>query len=115
MKRHAETRKRFQALYSMSSLLSFEPYVDDCIDLFLDKLNDFARSGNCVDLAHWLHCYAFDVIGKITYVLYMSVSETNVDFVHRLQGTRNASASSTRARMSQAQWLRLRKAWSIPA
>src|SRR5690242_6316484 len=53
MKRHSETRKRFQGLYSMSSLLSYESYVDSCMDIFLDKLNGFARSGVAIDLAHW--------------------------------------------------------------
>lgn len=67
MKRHSETRKRFQGLYSMSSLLSYESYVDSCMDIFLDKLNGFARSGVAIDLAHWFQCYAFDVLGEITY------------------------------------------------
>ncbi|KAH7072636.1 cytochrome protein [Paraphoma chrysanthemicola] len=66
-KRHAETRKRFQSLYSMSSLLSYEAYVDKCIDILLDKLNQFANSRQSVDLVHWFQCYAFDVIGEITY------------------------------------------------
>lgn len=67
LKRHAETRKRFQSLYSMSALLSYEVYVDECIDIFLDKLNNFAQLGTSIDLAHWFQCYAFDVIGEITF------------------------------------------------
>lgn len=67
MRRHAETRKRFQGLYSMSSLLSYEKYVDACIDIFLDKLSRFSRSGETIDLVHWFQCYAFDVMGEITY------------------------------------------------
>ncbi|KAF2034608.1 cytochrome protein [Setomelanomma holmii] len=67
IKRHAETRKRFQGLYSMSSLLSYESYVDDCIDIFLGKLDQFAKSGQSMDLVHWFQCYAADVIAEITY------------------------------------------------
>ena len=67
MKRHAETRKRFQGLYSMSSLLSYESYVDSCIDILLEKLSEFAQTGTTLDLAHWFQCYAFDVLGEITY------------------------------------------------
>ena len=67
MKRHAETRKLFQGMYSMSSLLSYEPYVDTCIDIFLEKLRGFSRTGTTVDLSHWFQCYAFDVLGEITY------------------------------------------------
>jgi hypothetical protein len=67
MKRHAETRKRFQAMYSMSSLVSYEGYVNECTAIFRERLTEFAESGETIDMAHWLQCYAFDVIGNITY------------------------------------------------
>lgn len=67
MKRHAETRKRFQAMYSMSSLVNYEGYVDDCAEIFGKRLSEFAARGETIDMAHWLQCYAFDVIGDITY------------------------------------------------
>ena len=67
MKRHAETRKRFQAMYSMSSLVSYEGYVNECTAIFRERLSEFAESGETIDMAHWLQCYAFDVIGNITY------------------------------------------------
>lgn len=67
MKRHAETRKRFQSMYSMSSLVSYEGYVDSCADIFAKRLAEFAVSGQTIDMAHWFQCYAFDVIGDITY------------------------------------------------
>ncbi|KIW12757.1 hypothetical protein PV08_07943 [Exophiala spinifera] len=67
MKRHAETRRRFQAMYSMSSLVSYEGYVDECAVIFRQKLNQFAETGETIDMAHWLQCYAFDVVGNITY------------------------------------------------
>lgn len=67
MKRHAETRKRFQAMYSMSSLISYEGYVDECADIFTEKLRGFAERGEVMDMGHWFQCYAFDVIGDITY------------------------------------------------
>lgn len=67
MRRHAETRKRFQALYSLSSLVSYEPYVDDCDDMLLERLGAVAESGEVVDMVHWFQCYAFDVMSSITY------------------------------------------------
>lgn len=67
IRRHAETRKRFQGLYSMTSLLSYEGYVDECIDIFLSKMKGFAEARKSIDLAHWFQCYAFDVMGEITY------------------------------------------------
>jgi cytochrome P450 len=67
MKRHAETRKRFQAMYSMSSLVNYEGYVDECAEIFGKRMTEFASRGETIDMAHWLQCYAFDVIGDITY------------------------------------------------
>lgn len=67
MARHAETRKRFQNLYSMTSLVSYEPFVDECTDIFSQRLTEIAQSGKSMDLGHWLQCYAFDVIACITY------------------------------------------------
>lgn len=67
MKRHGETRRKFQNLYSMSSLVNYEAYVDECLAIFRQRLNEMASSGKVVDMHHWLQCYAFDVIGNITY------------------------------------------------
>lgn len=67
IKKHSEERKKFQNLYSMSSMLSYEGYVDHCVDIFVQKMSGFCDSGETIDLAHWLQCYAFDVIGEITY------------------------------------------------
>ncbi|KAI0123926.1 cytochrome P450 [Xylariales sp. AK1849] len=70
-KRHAHNRKLFQSTYSMTSLLSYEPYVDDCADLFTQRLEEMSHEralrGIAVDMGYWLQCYAFDVIGCITY------------------------------------------------
>ena len=67
IKRHAETRRRFQGLYSMSSLVTYESYVDSCTDILEQRLREFASNGDTVDMMKWLQCYAFDVIGDITY------------------------------------------------
>ncbi|KXJ85126.1 cytochrome P450 [Microdochium bolleyi] len=73
IKRHAATRKLFQNTYSMSSLVSYEPYVSLCGDLLIQHLTEVAneKSKNderpTLDLTHWLQCYAFDVISGITF------------------------------------------------
>lgn len=56
-------------MYSLSSLVSYEPFVERCVDLFINRLNEFAESetGEDIDLSYWFQCYAFDVIGCITY------------------------------------------------
>lgn len=67
IKRHAANRRLFQSTYSMSSLVSYEPYVDECADLFSTRLTEMTHNGVEVNMGHWLQCYAFDVIGSITY------------------------------------------------
>lgn len=65
-KKHAEGRKKVASMYSMTSLVAYEPFVDNCIEIFKQRLDEFSTEGRCVDMAHWLQCYAFDVIGEIT-------------------------------------------------
>jgi cytochrome P450 len=67
IKRHAETRKKFAPMYSMTSLVNYEPFVDTCADLFVEKLQGFANSSQEVNMGHWFQCYAFDLIGDITF------------------------------------------------
>lgn len=57
----------YQATYSMSALVTYEPYVDACAGLFSARLGELAGAGRVADMGHWLQCYAFDVIGMITY------------------------------------------------
>lgn len=65
--RHSENRRQYQSTYSMSSLISYEPYVDQCTDLFCQRLQELANADMYVDMGHWMQCYAFDVIGIITF------------------------------------------------
>ncbi|KAB5550751.1 cytochrome P450 [Coniochaeta sp. 2T2.1] len=66
--RHAQNRKLYQHTYSMTSLVTYEPFVDQASDLFLQRLNELANAGGApIDMGHWFQCYAFDVIGLITY------------------------------------------------
>ncbi|KAG7151351.1 Pisatin demethylase like protein [Verticillium longisporum] len=75
IQRHAAHRRLFQSAYSMSSLVTYEAYVDECADLFalrLTELGEAAESSNeehlpPPDIGHWFQCFAFDVIGLITY------------------------------------------------
>ncbi|KAI4599462.1 hypothetical protein KJ359_001904 [Pestalotiopsis sp. 9143b] len=68
VRRHAANRRLLQNTYSMSSLVTYEPYVDECADLIGQRLAEMTHgAGVEFDLRHWLQCYAFDVIGSITY------------------------------------------------
>lgn len=51
----------------MSSLVTYEPFVNECISLIKQRFSEIALADQTVDLGHWLQCYAFDVIGEITF------------------------------------------------
>ncbi|TVY82577.1 Pisatin demethylase, partial [Lachnellula suecica] len=63
---HSALRRKIASLYAMSTLVKLEHYVDDCTSLLASQFEGFARTGEEIDLGHWLQCYAFDVIGAIT-------------------------------------------------
>ncbi len=94
-KRHGETRRRFQGLYSMSSLVSYESYVDSCTDILEQRLREFAHSGSTVDMMRWLQCYAFDVIGEITYSRRFGFLDAGKDVAGLLEALSKNMAYST--------------------
>ncbi|KAI1085585.1 cytochrome P450 [Whalleya microplaca] len=65
--RHSQNRRLYQSAYSMSALMSYEGFVDECASLFLRRMSELAGTGLSIDMGHWAQCYAFDVIGCITY------------------------------------------------
>lgn len=67
IQRHAKHRRLYQSTYSMSSLVTYEAYVDECADLFSLRLSELADAGVQADMSYWFQCFAFDVIGLITY------------------------------------------------
>ncbi|KAH8801441.1 cytochrome P450 [Xylogone sp. PMI_703] len=64
-KLHAYRRKFVNNLYSLTSILESEQYVDDCTHMFITRMDEFAISGKSMDLGIWFQMYAFDVIGEL--------------------------------------------------
>jgi hypothetical protein len=62
---HKNLKKPVANLFSMTNLRSYEIYVDECSDIFMDAMRDL--EGQPVDLSKWLQWYAFDVIASITF------------------------------------------------
>lgn len=65
--RHGFQRRKFAASYSMSSLVGYEEFVNNCSSLLTQRFSEVASSERLIDFQHWLQCYAFDVIGEITF------------------------------------------------
>ena len=59
-------------MYSMSSLVSYEGFVDECVEILDQRLTEIGESGVKADIGRWLQCFAFDVIGKITVNIFVT-------------------------------------------
>jgi hypothetical protein len=51
---HAERRRIVSHVYSLSNVLKSEQYIDECSDLFVDRLAEFAEANQPIDLGLWL-------------------------------------------------------------
>ncbi|PIG82254.1 hypothetical protein AARAC_000002 [Aspergillus arachidicola] len=95
MKRHAETRKRFSSLYSMSSLVHYEEFVDQCAEIFTQRLLEYSEEQKSLDLGHWFQCYAFDVIGNITFGERFGFLDSGHDIEGAIEALQKLMAYST--------------------
>lgn len=65
----------------MTTLLSYEEFVDSCTTELCGKLRKFAIDDRLIDIPQWMQFYAFDVIGEISVSLHFIPrfrSETHV-------------------------------------
>ncbi|VUC35462.1 unnamed protein product [Clonostachys rosea] len=79
IKFHASLRREYQATFSMSNLVNFEPYVDQCAKLFDQRLHEVSEAGVAIDMGHWLQCYALDVISQITFAERLGTLDSGED------------------------------------
>ena len=63
---HASMRRMVASLYSVTTLLSYEKFVDDINRVLIAKLREFNQRGRVINIPKWMQFYAFDVIGEIT-------------------------------------------------
>ena len=48
---HTQNRKKFHGAYTMSTMTTYEHYVDECVDVFMCKLRDIAKLGSTVNMS----------------------------------------------------------------
>ncbi|KAK0726781.1 cytochrome P450 [Lasiosphaeria miniovina] len=83
---HRRLKKPVSGAYAMTTLVSFEPYVDTTMRVLCDELrarfvteeNDPDNKPEC-DLGQWLQMFAFDVIGELTFSKRLGFLETGTD------------------------------------
>ncbi|KAF2710606.1 cytochrome P450 [Pleomassaria siparia CBS 279.74] len=66
-KEHAAYRRIVGGYYAMSSILRNEDQLDGCVNLFIERLGEFADRKEDFDFGLWLEMYTFDVIGAVFY------------------------------------------------
>ena len=52
--KHADRRRYVISVYSMSTILESERYIDDCCDTFVRKMSKFAEQRATIDLGEWI-------------------------------------------------------------
>ncbi|KAF4498652.1 Pisatin demethylase [Fusarium agapanthi] len=75
----------------MSSMVSYEPAVDEMTHVCVGKLNEFAKESRLVEVPHWMQYYAFDVIGAITFNKSFNMMENEGDTTGMIKGIRGAN------------------------
>lgn len=77
---HKKLKKPVAGAYAMSTLVSFEPYVDSTMRIFCEQLESrFVDTGSTCDLGKWLQMFAFDVIGELTFSKRLGFLESGED------------------------------------
>ncbi|KAF5866522.1 hypothetical protein ETB97_011407 [Aspergillus alliaceus] len=64
-KLHFERRRIVNSVYSMSTVLTLESYIDDCSRLFVERMTERTVPDQAIDLGDWFLWYAYDVIGEL--------------------------------------------------
>lgn len=78
-KHHAKLRRAVANAFSMSMVVQFEPLVDSTITAFLEAMEQrFVNRASC-DFGEWLHFFAFDVLGELTFSKRLGFIEHGVD------------------------------------
>ncbi|KAL4903514.1 hypothetical protein BDW74DRAFT_186129 [Aspergillus multicolor] len=80
---HKLLKRPVAGAYAMSTLVSFEPYVDTTMRVFCEELERrFSGNGRVCDFGKWLQMFAFDVIGELTFSRRLGFLESGEDINH---------------------------------
>ncbi|KAM0812517.1 putative Cytochrome P450 [Seiridium cardinale] len=76
---HSFLRKRLTNAYSMTSIMQYEKFIQDCLSLLLEKLEKYADAGETVNMSNWTNAFAFDVVGELGFGEQMGHLRTETD------------------------------------
>ncbi|KAB8343000.1 hypothetical protein FH972_022594 [Carpinus fangiana] len=65
---HRALRRPIASMYAMTSVKHYEPFVDSTLVALRTQLDKrYVEPGLACDLGQWLHYFAFDVVGELTF------------------------------------------------
>lgn len=82
---HARKKRVANVPYSMAAMQKLSPFIDETIELLVDKLGEFTgtepgeKGRGKVDLGDWLHFFAFDVLGEVAFSRKFGFLEQGID------------------------------------
>jgi hypothetical protein len=95
---HSERRRIVNNVYSMSTILSLEPYIDDCSRLFVQRMGEFADSHTVVDLGDWLQWYVRSSF-SVPRLLKLIATSTGMHSTSSASSSLESGSASWRTRM----------------
>lgn len=77
---HKTLKTPIASLYSLSNVITFEPFVDEVLGVLFKQLDErFVEPQATFDLGDWLQYFAFDVMGTMTFSKRYGFLETGAD------------------------------------
>jgi hypothetical protein len=65
---HMSLKYPVASLFSLSNVVSFEPLVDDVLEVISEQLDKrFTQHAQIFDLSKWMQYFSFDVMGTLTF------------------------------------------------
>ncbi|KAJ5603228.1 hypothetical protein N7537_006184 [Penicillium hordei] len=95
-RRHAAHRRKVASMFSMTSMVAYEPFVNSCNTTLVEQLSQRAARGESVAIPRWMQYYAFDVIGEITVGASFGMMRTGGDIDGILQTLQDNLSYSSR-------------------
>ncbi|KAL1618256.1 hypothetical protein SLS56_010620 [Neofusicoccum ribis] len=77
---HGQQRRLVGGGYTMETMKTLEPYVNETVKVLLKKMEDTGTNGRVIEFAYLTHLFAFDVIGEVTFARRFGYIEAGSDF-----------------------------------
>ena len=77
---HKQLKTPIAQLYNLSSVIQFEPFVDEVLGLLFEQLDKrFVEQKKVCNLGDWIQFFALDVMGEISFSERYGFLETGAD------------------------------------